>query len=340
MTENAEMLYPGLDLGDYVLSRRLAAGGMGEVWVAERKAGGGLAEVALKMMRGASEPQVRAVWRDELAVSRRLRHENVVTVFDGFEQEPWLVQVMELVPGQDLRHVQRGLGEEPLPVQHGLYIAGCLARAMAYVHGRADPDGRPLRIIHRDISPQNVMIGCDGSVKLLDFGIARHQARENTTALKLVKGKAAYMSPEQAQGHPLDQRSDVFSAGIVLWELLAGERLFKADHPMDSMQRIVQAGIPSLARSARPIPEAVVQLVDKMLSKDPDRRPPDMTEVYRWLKAALVRHYEREAFGARALADFLSLRLPRTPLHPTSSLGVAPAATQPDQAPFGEGRGS
>lgn len=331
-------LRPGGALGDYVLERRLAAGGMAEVWVARgRRAGAPETEVALKVMRDETESDgVRAVWRDELAVNVRLRHENVITVFEGFEEGPWLVQVMELVVGQDLRRLTSSLAEiEPLPLAHALHIGESLARGLAYVHARADPDGRPLRIIHRDVSPQNVMIGQDGGVKLLDFGIARHQARENTTAHNLVKGKAAYMSPEQAQGHPLDQRSDVFSMGIVLWELLSGERLFRGRSPMDSMQQVVLTQVPSLARfKSRAVPASVIELVDRMLARSPEERPQDMARVYRALRGALVREFEPDAFGTRALAEYLAARLSTAPATQTSLLGIPSARTEPDRDPY------
>lgn len=305
-------LTPGLQLGPFTLDKRIAIGGMAEIWKASGPRAGRVGSLALKLARSVADEDAYARFQDELRLSCRLRHANVVTVYGGRPIDGWYVQQMELLDGVDLRGLVRRLERQRwrMPIPHVLHIGRCMARGLSYVHQRKDLNGQPLELVHRDISPHNVMVVRDGQVKLLDFGIAKARGRLVETQGMIAKGKASYMSPEQVVAAELDARSDIFSTGIVLWELLAGRSLFRAANDVESMRLIRDAIAPRLESVRGEVPLELADLVHGMLARHPDARTPNMRTVERGLSRVLARHFEPSGFGAEALATWLATVLP------------------------------
>src|SRR5262249_45896252 len=160
----------------------------------------------------------------------------------------------------------------PLPIDFSLLIVTETLRALDYAHRRHGDDGRPLAVVHRDVSPSNVLVAFDGQIKLCDFGIARANDAHESLPLEAIEGKAGYMSPEQARGEPLDARADVFAAGVILWELLAGRRLYKARPGECVLDVARRAEVPALARSGLPEEDALSAIVERALERDRDHR--------------------------------------------------------------------
>jgi serine/threonine protein kinase len=228
--------------GDYRLLKRIATGGMGEVYLAMLEREGGFAKaVALKMIlpTAAKKPGFLARFEEEAAVVAMLNHANIVQIFDHgiIEGRPYLT--MEVVEGPDLNQLIEAYGNKPFPVEVVAEIGIQLCRALGHAHERKDLQGNSMCIIHRDVSPSNILLSMDGQAKLADFGLARvlQEAREE----KWIEGKFSYMSPEQAAGGPLTVQSDLFSLGLVLYELFTGRRAYTvADSPSKTLHAIVQ----------------------------------------------------------------------------------------------------
>ena len=311
MTNHA--LERGQILGDYTLQRQLAVGGMAQVWSAMGPLPNGIiGPVALKVMEPSRDGDVEYIkmFMDELGIVQRLRHANIVTVYGGEEVDGFYLQAMELIEGVDLRQVLAFLSErkKSFPLGLLLLIGRNLARALGYVHLRKDSVGRPLNVIHRDISPHNVMLSCTGDIKLLDFGIAKAADRLAKTNVGTVKGKAGYMSPEQTCGDQLGPRSDIFSLGIVLWEAFAGERLFRAKTDLETMYRVQRAQVPKLDDLQRrpDLPPEVVELIHQMMARLSHQRPKSMIEIERKLSRVMMRHCEPIECSTEALASWLT----------------------------------
>ncbi|MCB9653769.1 MAG: serine/threonine protein kinase [Deltaproteobacteria bacterium] len=252
--------------GRYLITRRIARGGMAEIYRARTRPRGAEegAWVALKMMRTSLEHEAlrSRLFDREARIASLIDHPNVVPVYEYGHELGRAYLAMEYVLGRDLSHLLRDQQDEPapLPVDLALYIGFCAASGLGHAHRLADEAGRPLGIVHRDVSPGNIMIGYEGAVKVLDFGVARmnetHGARTQTGTLR---GKFAYMSPEQTRGEQLDARSDVFSLGTVLYELLTGHNCFRAANPIATLDQV---------QNLRPLPPSQV---DSHISKDVDR---------------------------------------------------------------------
>ncbi len=278
----------------------LAAGGMAEVWVARQRGGGGFERpVALKKML----PHLRhdesflSMFLDEGRVAGWLSHPNVVSTLDvGVDAEGTPFLVMELVQGLSLTQMLRA-STEPLPVDVAVEILAQAADGLDFAHHACSPAGRPLEIVHRDVSPQNVLIGVDGRVRISDFGVARALERLTTTVTGEVKGKIAYFSPEQAAARPLDARSDVFALGVVAWETLALKRLFGGVSPIVSLQLVREKEIPRLDQERPDVPAAIAEVVAHALLRDVDARLPSAAAFAEQLREAL-----RASGGAPATA--------------------------------------
>ena len=212
---------------------------------------------------------------NEAKVAARLNHPNVVQIFDLGKAEELYYIAMEFVHGEDLRELIRVADESRLRPPHGLVcrvIADTLA-GLHYAHTRASPDGKPLGLVHRDVSPQNILVTYEGGVKLVDFGIAKAtQATNEQTQAGLFKGKFAYMSPEQATGKPLDARTDVFAVGILLWELCTWHRLFKRPSDMATLIAVAEDVIPSARELDPSVPPELDAIIMKALARPLDER--------------------------------------------------------------------
>src|SRR5882672_9244169 len=241
-------------LGPYELLRRIATGGMAEVYVARRMGPRGFQKtVALKRIlpQLARDPDYVAMFVDEARVCANLSHPNIVQVFDFGEQDEELYMAMEYVDGTTGARLIRAAaarGEE-LPLEVSLHVALSVLRGLEYAHAARDRKGRPLNLVHRDVSPGNVLIDRSGAVKLTDFGIARASDFERRTDQGQLKGKLGYMSPEQVTGRELDARSDLFTVGIVLAELCTLRPLFSGGRELDVLLRIRDADLSPIDRA-------------------------------------------------------------------------------------------
>ncbi len=196
---------------------------------------------------------------------------------------------MEYVDGRDLRSIEQSAREHsvPLPVPLAVYVASKVASALDYAHRRRDAEGHELNIVHRDVSPQNILISYEGDIKLCDFGIAKAASKASKTQSGALKGKIQYMSPEQAWGKPIDRRSDLFSLGVVLHELLTGERLFHGDTDISVLEKVRSADIAPPSRSNPEVPQNLDAVVLRALAKDPDERYANASDLLRDLESVL-----------------------------------------------------
>ncbi|MCC6334458.1 MAG: protein kinase [Myxococcales bacterium] len=247
---------------------------MGEVFLA--RAPGVQRPVVIKRILSTMVPdgEVLRGFLDETRIAARLRHPHIIRIDELGEVEgEWYIR-MEYVEGASLSQVMKTAAKagEYLGLGVCLYVTGCIASALEHAHQARDPEGRPLHVVHRDVTPHNVLLGRSGAVKLIDFGVARAEQRFQFTSPGLVKGKLAYMSPEQADGKKVDGRTDLFALGICLWEILTGRRLFRGETVPETLQRLIalQIAPPSMYRAD--VPPEVDALVLKALSREPEGR--------------------------------------------------------------------
>ena len=255
----------------------LAAGGMARIYIG-RTTGIGSFErhVVLKLItpERANDHTAVQMFLDEARLAASLNHQNVAQVFEVGEDGGIHYLAMEYVHGQDLRALLAKAGSQGtrVPLELALTAVTGAAAGLNHAHERRGSDGVPLGIVHRDVSPSNIMIGYDGSVKLLDFGIAKATARSIETQSGIIKGKFAYMAPEQCRGRDVDRRSDVFSLGIILYEITTQHRCFRADSDFDTMHRIVTGDVVRPTRLIQGYPPALEAIVLKALAVDPTQR--------------------------------------------------------------------
>jgi serine/threonine-protein kinase len=291
--------------GKYIMERRLGGGGMAEVFLARTVGAEGFSRpVAIKrVLSGLSDnPQFAQQFVSEAQLTSRLQHPNIVSVLD-FDRDPEsrLFLVMELVDGIDLDGL---IATGPLPFSLVIYLAIEILRGLGYAHDLPISADGVRGIVHRDVSPHNVLLSWEGAVKVSDFGIAKACAASNATASMTVKGKPAYMSPEQANGAPLDGRSDLFSVGVMLFEMLCLRPLFAGDTAEETLSRLFFAPIPK-PRELRPeVPKDVSRVVASLLERDRDLRTPSANAAI----AALVACADSPRDGREDLITALSQR--------------------------------
>ncbi|HXU71971.1 MAG TPA: serine/threonine-protein kinase [Polyangia bacterium] len=263
--------------GKYDLLALLATGGMAEIWLARVSGMAGFEKlVVIKRLLDelAVDHEYVEMFLDEARINARLTHSNIVQVLELGQVDGKYFMAMEFVPGLSISQVGKRatklLGDVPQEVACGVVAQAC--SGLHYAHEKTLPDGKPLNIIHRDVSPQNLILTYEGLVKVLDFGIAKADQRQSQTRTGLVKGKFSYMSPEQCLGQGLDRRSDVFALGIVLFELCTARRLFKRGSTYETYTAITNADVPPPRRLNAKIPEPVEAVIVRALAKKPDDR--------------------------------------------------------------------
>jgi hypothetical protein len=268
------------NLGRYELLRRVAKGGMGEIFLARMRGAAGFEKlVVIKTILGhlAEEEEFVEKFLDEGRIVVQLTHGNIVPVFDMGEEAGEYFIAMEYVPGRDLRAVLKLLRArgERVPPKLAVHVAAEVCKGLHYAHGKSDDAGRPLRLVHRDVSPSNVMISRGGEVKLIDFGIARATNKLSSTVSGRIQGKFCYMSPEQASGAPVDPRSDVFSVGVLLYEMLTGARPFEGDTDLESLELVRKAEYTPLRELDPELPAELEAIVARALARSREARYPD-----------------------------------------------------------------
>lgn len=267
-------ILPGTLLGRYRVIRRIAAGGMAEVYLAKPEGSGDYSRpVALKLVLPhlAEDPQFVALFEHEARIALRVGHPNIAQVFELARTVDELFLVMEFVDGHTL---QRLLGESqgPLPLACALSILVHTCAAIHHAHEATNEDGSPLHLVHRDISPSNVMVRHDGVVKVVDFGIAKALSETGLTKTGSLKGKAGYMSPEQCAGKELTRVSDVFNLGILLYETTTGQRAFAGSNIFSVMNKIVDGRYTRPSKVVPDYPPELEAIVQRVLSLDPAQR--------------------------------------------------------------------
>ena len=277
VSANAAIEQPIALLGRYALFEELARGGMATVHPGRLRGPVGFSKtVAIKKMHPnfAQDPRSLAMFLDEARVAGRINHPNVVVVFDVIADLGEAYLVMEYVDGEPLATLSRTLWEQRkrMPVSIAAHIVRNALYGLHAAHEATDEKGQPLELVHRDVSPQNILVGADGVARVLDFGIAKAVGRLQNSENGQLKGKIAYMAPEQLLGQVVDRRADVFAAGVVLWEALAGKRLFAANNSAASLYQVLESRIPLLSEVVQDLPDALVASVAKATCKDPRGR--------------------------------------------------------------------
>ncbi len=265
----------GQPFGKFVLLSRIAYGGMAEIFLARQHAEEGV-ERRLVIKRilphVSSDPEFVRMFLDEARLAARLSHPNIVHLYDFGKVADSFFIAMEYVPGVTVGNIIRKGREQGVPIANAVRIGANVAEALYYAHRLLDPSGRPLGIVHRDVSPQNILISFDGTVKLVDFGIAKAATQATGTRAGVIKGKFAYMSPEQCRGMPIDHRTDLFAMGIVLYEMLTGYALYHRETEYETMRAIVDGPVPSARRKRPEVPPELDAVVQKALAKLPEHR--------------------------------------------------------------------
>jgi predicted ATPase/serine/threonine protein kinase/Tfp pilus assembly protein PilF len=332
--------------GKFELQRRLGAGGMGEVFLAREKGRQESVVVKRILPHLVSNARFLRLFLDETRIAARLDHPNIARILElGEAGETWFVS-MEYVQGSDLREVLRRAREAEalIPLEVSLEIARQVGRALTAAHGARDAQGRALKIVHRDVSPHNILLSRNGKVKLIDFGVARASNKALHTATGILKGKFPYMAPEQASAKKVDHRTDVFSLGIVLWEMICGMHLFRGKSDAATLKLVRACEVTPPSQLVDRLPQWVDALVMKALEAQPKDRYKSAAAFVEALDTrlaglpaadigAVVRLYDRET-PSRA---FLSLTdepetIPEAESRETLNVKVAPRA---DGLPMG-----
>jgi serine/threonine protein kinase len=290
------------EFGSYTLLDPLARGGMAEVYRARRR--GHRRVLALKRIRPelASDPKFVDMFQREGQLALMLGHRCIVETVDAGDVDGRPYIAMEYIAGHDVRdllkHCRRA--RQRLPIPHVVYIAARVAEGLHFAHTLQAGDGRPLHVVNRDVSPSNVRVSYDGDVKILDFGIASAQL-QFTSEIGVIKGKYSYMSPEQIRGLPLDARSDVFSAGVLLHEMLTLEKLYRADSEFDLIENVCRADIPLPSRLNHRVGAELDEICARALARDVSERFQTAAQLALSLDALLVAY----RFDRRELGDLV-----------------------------------
>lgn len=283
--------------GKYILLERLAAGGMAEVYLSKSTGAVGVNKfVAIKRIlpQYSDHPEFIEMFKEEAKIAVNLNHGNVVSIFDfGVEKNQFFL-VMEYVEGRNLRQILnefKKIGTQ-FTIEQIVFLIKEVAGGLDHAHRCIDgTTGKPLNIVHRDMSPQNIMVSFEGEVKLIDFGIAKAETQIEATKAGTLKGKYGYMSPEQADGQNIDSRTDIFSVGIVLWELLANDRLFTSNSEAAILRKIRDCQVPAIRKLNPSIPPELENIVNKALAKDKSLRYQTAAALHRDLNRFLNTQY-------------------------------------------------
>lgn len=310
MSDRREIMaeFQPVRFGKYLLVEKLATGGMAQLYRGKIVGVRGFEKfIAIKMILPhlAEEKELVNSFIDEAKLAALLNHQNIVQIYDFGSIENSYFITMEYLHGRDLRHVlakskERGL---LLPLEISLYVASRICAGLAYAHTLKDFQGKPLHLIHRDISPQNIFLTYEGGVKIVDFGIAKAASQSTITQIGMIKGKVAYMSPEQACGIPIDHRSDIFSVGVLLYEMITGNRMFTGEDTMQILAKVRDADYLPLESARSGLHPEIYQTLNRALAQDPAGRYPSADEMMADLEECIFRYDMRPS--ARGVTDFM-----------------------------------
>jgi len=297
-------------MGRYQLLAKLATGGMAEIYLARQTGIKGFERlVAVKKLfpHLAVEEKFLEMFFDEARIAATLNHPNIVQIYDLGQEEDSYFIAMEYLEGESLGYMLREChkSKTPIPATLSAGIVSQICDGLDYAHKLTDDLGKPLGIVHRDVSPQNIIVLFSGGVKLVDFGIAKAATKSHKTSIGMFKGKLAYMSPEQCLGKPVDNRSDIFSLGAVFWELLTQRRLFKGDNKLSVMESIVSGEVPPLRKYKPNLSVELESITLQALQKDPNKRFRNAKEM-----GAAIQSYLRRigaAAGVQEIAGFVKV---------------------------------
>jgi eukaryotic-like serine/threonine-protein kinase len=329
--------------GKYLLLDRISTGGMAEVFRAKSFGLGGFEKLlAIKRILPAlsEDNEFLEMFIDEAKIAAQLSHANICQIFELGCVESAHYIAMEYVSGKDLLQIHKrfqSLGQ-CMPVAMAALIASRVCEGLDFAHEKKDPQGQPLRIIHRDVSPHNILVSYDGEVKLIDFGIAKAARRSSKTRTGLLKGKFGYMSPEQVRGLPLDRRSDIFAIGTVLYEMVTGEPLFRGDNEFSTLEKVRNPEIQPPSVLNPRVPKELEKIIFRALARAPEDRYQAACEMHEDLRAYLMA--QQESFTTKRLSRWmketfvLELRQEREILEQyacgacdEAAAGAAPSAT-------------
>lgn len=303
----------GRMLGRYQLLFMLGQGGMGEVHLARLTGAAGfeklcIVKTVLPNLMGDQNFIDR--FHHEARVLVQLTHSNIAQVHDMGDVDGTLYMAIEYVPGVDLSRVESRVERQgtAMPMPMAIFMGQKISEALGYAHRKVGADGTPLGIVHRDVSPQNVMVSYEGEVKVIDFGLAKSSARSKHTLPSTVMGKLGYMSPEQALARPVDHRSDIFSAGIVVWEMLAGRSMYQGGTMSEMVAQMAVAEVPSLVAARPELPATLEQIVMRALAKEPSARYQRADDFARALNEFAVR--ENMTVGAEDVGNYVRAMCP------------------------------
>ena len=326
--------------GKYFLLERINVGGMAEVFRAKAFGVEGFERlVAVKRILPniAEDKEFIRMFIEEAKLSVQLNHANIAQIFDLGVVESSYYIALEHVHGRDLRGIfdRCRQGGEPMPVAQACFVVMKVCEGLDYAHNKRDQGGRELSLVHRDVSPQNLLVSFEGEVKLIDFGIAKAAGKGSKTQAGILKGKFGYMSPEQVRGLPIDRRSDVFSCGIVLYELLTGERLFVGESDFSTLEKVRNVEILPPSTYNRKIPDELERIVLKALAKDTEDRYQNAIDLHDELQAFV--YTSGEFYSRKDLAGWMKKTFGREIEEETAKLEsyrqLKPPPTPPSEGP-------
>jgi serine/threonine protein kinase len=296
--------------GKYQIFDMLAQGGMATLWRAKITGEQGFQKlVVIKKIHQhlASEKDLIASFIDEAKLAALLQHENIVSIYDFGNMDGSYYIAMEYLFGRDLSRIsaKARVKNSPISLEHALYIMARVCAGLDYAHKLKDLHGTSLNIIHRDITPQNILITYEGTVKIVDFGIAKAAGKSTLTQMGIIKGKIAYMSPEQAQGIKIDARSDIFAAGILLYEMVTGRKLFTGQDTLQVLHKASCADFVPAENIAGNLPPEVYEILHKALARDPDQRYQTDAEMQSDIEDCMARNGLRP--NARGLSRYMKM---------------------------------
>ncbi len=325
----------GSRIGKFDVIAEIGTGGMASVYLARSTAAGGFNRlVAIKVMHPhlSQEDSFVEMFLDEARVAATIQHPNVVSIIDVGIEEGLIFLIMDYVEGDSFSNIEKMAVNLRRRIPLGIILRVVLdaLAGLHYAHELTDHAGTPLKIIHRDVSPQNVVVGVDGTARIVDFGIAKAESRITNTQVGLIKGKLNFMAPEQIRGQSLDRRVDVFGMGVTLWEAITLRRLFAGDNEFDTARRILAGEYPSLLEYDTRLPPVLDEICKRSLHPDPDQRFRSAAE----FSEAIERELRGSIAGPREVSGFISgvatQKLERERRAVRESAAITSHASEPD----------